>query len=688
MSRPRLSMAIRVAAALSLAFLASAQVQVKKPVAYERAGAPEGREAPPGLQYSLGRASVSGLTQPSAAETAVMSRQQDPPLVGINRDVPAEAVSAGQWAQLPDGSAVWRWTLRSPDASGVRVWIENFSAGQGKLWVYAEGRTAEAADGPFSGLGPFDDGRFWTATVPGDSVTLEFVPEGGQSAGAVPFQVRRLGHLFQNVAASASAPAPESARLPSLSRGQENAITVGPLAAADGAELCNVDVTCYPAWANTAKSVALMVIAKPEGQATCTGTLLATRNNSLKPYFLTASHCVSSEDEARSVELYWAYQAATCRGPAPTDKGSARSTGASLLYTLGLGAGDQSLLLLKGVPSGVVFSGWDTGEPGVGSHFTVIHHPAGSYKRITMGTRLGDGVVEIGPDTLPADSYYQIHLELGIAQPGSSGSGGFTSDGILASVLSNGPATSPLCNERPFSVGMGRFSVMYPNISDYLEDLPFTAVTPSVRTVEFRVANGFLTSASPQRVTVTTQSANAVAFSVRPDVAWVKLSASGGSTSLSTPGSFQISIDPGFFKKPGDYTTTLTLTSGSAPPQFVNVVVHATADRSEVVLSIAPNPVLASGTDANGARWAFKIRLEEISGKTATRMTTLRINGVDYSARIADWFGSDRLTAGGLLEATLHAANLTVPTEISFEAGGTDEATGQTWYRTLSVPFR
>ena len=687
MSRPRLSMVIKVAAVFWLTSLALAQVQVKKPVPYERKDAPERREAPPGLQYSLGRAAVSGLSQPSSAETAVMSRQQDPPLVGINRDVPSEAVSAGRWAQLPDGSAVWRWTLRSPDASGVRVWIENFSAGQGKLWVYSEGGTAEAVDGPFSGLGPYDDGRFWTATVPGDSVTLEFVPDGGQPMDTVPFQVRRLGHLFQDVAAAATAAAP-AAQLRSLAPAEQNTITVGPLAAADGAELCNIDVNCYAQWNNTAKSVALMLIATPEGQASCTGTLLATRNNSLKPYFLTANHCVNTEEEARSVELYWAYQSSTCRGPAPTDKGSARSTGASLLYGLGLGAGDQSLLLLKGIPSGVVFSGWDAGEPGVGSHFTVIHHPAGSYKRIAMGTRTGDAPVEIGPDVLAAGGFYQIELDLGIAQPGSSGSGGFTSDGILASVLSNGPASSPLCNERPITIGMGRFSVMYPNISDYMEDLPFTAVTPSVTTVEFRVANGFLTSASPQRVTVTTQSANPVPFSVRPDAVWVKLSASGGSTSVSAPGSFQISVDPGFFKKPGDYTTTVTLTSGSAPPQFVNVVVHVTADRSEVVMSIAPNPVLASGTDANGARWAFKIRLEEITGRTATRVTTLRINAVDYSARIADWFGSDRLAPGGLLEATLHAANLSVPTEIVFETGGTDETTGQTWYRTLSVPFR
>jgi hypothetical protein len=229
---------------------------------------------------------------------------------------------------------------------------------------------------------------------------------------------------------------------------------------------------------------------------------------------------------------------------------------------------------------------------------------------------------------------------------------------------------------------------MYPNVKDYLEDLPFTAVALAPSTVEFRVANGFATAPASQRVTVTTQSANAVNFSVRADAPWVKPSVTSGAASLSAPGSFTLSADPAFFKKPGDYSTTVTVTSGAAPPVFVNVIVHVAVDASNVILSIAPNPVLASGTGPDGARWAFKIRLEEISGKVATRITTLRINAVDLSSRIVDWFGADRLAAGGLLEATLRGANLNVPTDIVFEVGGTDETTGQTWYRTLAVPFR
>jgi hypothetical protein len=40
-------------------------------------------------------------------------------------------------------------------------------------------------------------------------------------------------------------------------------------------------------------------------EALCSGSLLATRDNSLKPYFLTAGHCIPSEIVARTVQAYW-----------------------------------------------------------------------------------------------------------------------------------------------------------------------------------------------------------------------------------------------------------------------------------------------------------------------------------------------------------------------------------------------
>ena len=43
------------------------------------------------------------------------------------------------------------------------------------------------------------------------------------------------------------------------------------------------------------------------------GVGIATRDNSFKPYLLTAGHCIHNEDAARTLEAYWTYQTSFLR---------------------------------------------------------------------------------------------------------------------------------------------------------------------------------------------------------------------------------------------------------------------------------------------------------------------------------------------------------------------------------------
>ena len=71
------------------------------------------------------------------------------------------------------------------------------------------------------------------------------------------------------------------------------------------------------------------------GSGACSGTLLNNRRQDLTPYFLTAAHCVQTEEEARSVTAFWLYQTQTCNGELPDFQSVPRTEGASLLSTLG-----------------------------------------------------------------------------------------------------------------------------------------------------------------------------------------------------------------------------------------------------------------------------------------------------------------------------------------------------------------
>ena len=80
---------------------------------------------------------------------------------------------------------------------------------------------------------------------------------------------------------------------------------------------CHLDATCYPEWSSSATGVALIVIERSESSGYCSGTLLNNRRQDGTPYFLTAAHCVQTEEEARSVTALWSYQTRTCNGDLP-----------------------------------------------------------------------------------------------------------------------------------------------------------------------------------------------------------------------------------------------------------------------------------------------------------------------------------------------------------------------------------
>ena len=112
-------------------------------------------------------------------------------------------------------------------------------------------------------------------------------------------------------------------------------------------------------------AVARISFEKGAGSSYCSGTLLNNRRQDLTLYFLTAAHCVGTEEEARSVTAFWLYQTQTCNGDLPDLQSVPITEGASLLSTTGfreLGdpEDDMTLLRLKGdLPDGVMFQGSD-----------------------------------------------------------------------------------------------------------------------------------------------------------------------------------------------------------------------------------------------------------------------------------------------------------------------------------------
>jgi lysyl endopeptidase len=637
----------------------------KEPAVYQGTGkATRVVAVPAGIRLSLPKANEFALAPLSESETARLAEPGALVKVGIHRSVAAAALSAGAWITTSEGGRLWRMSLRSPGSVGMRVEFRNFAVGRGKVWLYAGAQVA----GPYTGRGTFGNGQFWSATILSESVTIEYEPEAGRAAGStLPFEISTLSHR-----ASMSA---------------TRRRTLSGLAASktpDPADSCNLDPSCYPEWQPAMSMVSQLLFEDNGSEYLCSGSAVATRDDSFIPYLLTAGHCINNEESARSLETFWTYQTSACGATPPASRNSSEQStvGGHLLASGSLPAGDYSLVLLQNVPAGVTFSGWDIGDPGMGAPLAGIHHPEGSWKRISFGERIGDVDTNVEGVDAPANLYYQVNLDQGVVEPGSSGSPLFSYPGVIVGTLTFGPESPGLtaCQITPFVAGYARFSNAYNYLSDYLENLPAAQVSPSQTDLQFTVTNQ--TTPSPQTVTLTTQSPGSVTYKLRADAPWIQLSATTGTISAKSPAQVQISLDPSKFDKPDEYSSTVTILSGAAAPQFVNVAVNVTSSQSNVQPSINPNPVVQSG-----GLWNFTVQLTETGGGGGTTVTALKVNGTDYTSSIVGWFGSNHIAANGQISAPLSATGRFPPGEQYFEFFGVDDGGGQTWYRTVTVRF-
>src|SRR6185369_4745070 len=132
---------------------------------------------PPGIRFGLRKPREFALAPLSAPERAVLAGPGPRLTTGVHRRLPPALRSTGNWETTAGGTRVWRMAIHSPGSVGIRVEFDNFSAGNGKVWLHNGDQVA----GPYSGRGIFDDGHFWSATVFADSVTVEY--EASAEAG-------------------------------------------------------------------------------------------------------------------------------------------------------------------------------------------------------------------------------------------------------------------------------------------------------------------------------------------------------------------------------------------------------------------------------------------------------------------------------------------------------------------------
>lgn len=289
---------------------------------------------------------------------------QTPPRIGIRVD---QALSLAPSPGLAQGSR--ELAIRRPGAAFIKVHFARLAlpAGAYVEVVSPDGREAYRYDGTAASRRTLDDGddgvtRFSAISISGEAARVRLVLPAGSLWGA-EHGVEIDGYMAGDPARLAAAVDPEST--------------------------CGInerrDVACWqgshPTEVDRARPVVRLLIG---GRSLCTGWRVGATNR-----LFTNNHCLASDTEVRSTEVWFNYQKTSCNGSEYA--GTVKVTGAELLktdYAL-----DYSLFTVNDFAqiAGFGHLGLEVRPPSLGELIYIPQHGAGNPKELAIESDQNSG---------------------------------------------------------------------------------------------------------------------------------------------------------------------------------------------------------------------------------------------------------------------------------------------------------
>ena len=418
----------------------------------------------------------------------------------------------GVWQDLDSRFQLWQLRVTAPGALSLNFGFTDFRLPKGsRLTIYpADLEAADDARGVrvFTEADNRDHRELWTPVVVSDDVVLELVVPT-ESRSDYRLELTQINRGFRYLGESL-----------------------------DKSGSCNVDVVCPEGddWWSEINSVGVYTV---NGTWTCTGAVVNNTAEDGTPYFLTANHCGLSTSNDQGVVIYWNFQSPTCgqQGGGPLTQYSSGVT-----YLASNATSDFCLVEINTAPDpafNVTYSGWDRSGSDVAAAIA-IHHPSTDEKSISFEYDPTQTTSYLGT-SVPGDGTHVrvVDWDLGTTEPGSSGSPLYNPEHRIIGQLHGGYAS---CTSQT-SDYYGKFSLTFPNISQWLDPLGTGAVTLDTfdpNASGMNVSGGSLSaegdSGGPfapasQSWTVTNNGVASLDFQVLADVNWVDIS--GGSGTLA-----------------------------------------------------------------------------------------------------------------------------------------------------------
>jgi hypothetical protein len=348
--------------------------------------------------------------------------------------VPAAlTIDDGEWMNV-EGGRVWRVVLSSANATTARLHLKGLDVPAGQEVRMSSPGWESSVIGPIEGVGDLGTGDAWSLSLPTNEVLLEWFVPTGAKAKSLPFAAADYYHGYRQIWKVDEG-------------GGEGGVAVGT---------CHLDPICFPTWADESNATVRLIFAG----SLCSGQLIATTAADETPYVATANHCISTASVAGSTQFNFFYRRNTCAASATAAVGT-NITGGELMATQL--ASDCTLLMIRPtLPTGIFWAGWTGSSAALSTASTCLHHPDGSYQRISFGTKNANSFNCGSPtsnwSSLSWNSATQYGATLtGVTEGGSSGSAIYrNSDKRMYGVLTCGASS---CSNTAADDGYGRWDV-------------------------------------------------------------------------------------------------------------------------------------------------------------------------------------------------------------------------------------
>jgi len=345
----------------------------------------------------------------------------------------------GQWTTLKNGDRIWRLAVESKDALSMNFIFDEFSIPPGSS-VYLYNNDRSDLLGAYTSVQNQESGILGTWIVEGEKVWIEYF-EPANVAGQGQLHIAKATH------------------------GYRNADTFQDAKGLNDSGNCNLDVDCSIGsdWEDNKnhnkRSVGILLSG---GQGFCTGALINNTNNDGTPFFLTANHCYSNPN-AWSFRFGWISPNPVCAANTNSTNGPTNQTISGATLRARSTNADFCLVEINNdIPTAWnrVFAGWDRSD--IVPPFTVgIHHPSGDIMKICRDDDSPSKQPNAGAQTWEILGGGSQGWELGVTEPGSSGSPLFDDQGRIIGQLYGGAAACSGTNDNNAYDYYGRLGVAW-----------------------------------------------------------------------------------------------------------------------------------------------------------------------------------------------------------------------------------